>query len=90
MNSGGIGGGAKSEVKIPRPTERCGEGAYIVGGGGLWLRSSVSTSESEVLLCVDLERPLPRTCFSVVYRERRVGEGPRDAVGVAKGSLGKR
>jgi hypothetical protein len=32
---GGIGGGTKFDVKIPIPTERCGDGAYNVGEGGL-------------------------------------------------------
>jgi hypothetical protein len=26
INCGGIGGGAKSDVKMPSPTDRCGEG----------------------------------------------------------------
>jgi hypothetical protein len=33
--SGGIGGGTKFEVNIPSPTERCGDGEWIVSGGGL-------------------------------------------------------
>jgi hypothetical protein len=32
---GGIGGGMKCDMKTPISSERCGDGARIVGGGGL-------------------------------------------------------
>jgi hypothetical protein len=51
---------------MPKPTERCGVGEWIVSGAGLRLRSIVSTSESEILRRTDVERFLPRVCFSSV------------------------
>lgn len=88
MNSGGIGGGANLDVKMPNPpSEYCGKGACM--GGGLLLKSKVSTSESDALLCVENERLLPGR-LPVTRRLWRIGEVPRDAVGVAKGSAGGR
>lgn len=47
MNCGGIGGGANSDVKMPRPTECCGDVLCIVDGAGLSLISIVSVTEVE-------------------------------------------
>lgn len=89
MNSGGMGGGAKLDVKMPSPPSAyCGKGACI--GGGLLLKSKVSTSESDVLLCVDKERLLMPDRLVLPRMLCRIGEVPRDAVGVAKGSAGGR
>jgi hypothetical protein len=86
----GIGGGAKFEVNMPNPTERCGVGECIGNRAGLKLRSIVSTSESEMLLCREVDRLLPRVCFSSVKGLRRAGDAHRDTVGVANGSGGRR
>lgn len=64
----GIGGGVKLEVNMPKPIERTGAGAWIVGGSPLRFRSSVSTSVFEklsgLLLRVDADLRRPRETFS--------------------------
>jgi hypothetical protein len=77
-------------VKTPISNERCGDGACSVGGGGLWLRFSVSTSESDVLFLVDVDMRLPRGCSRDARVLRRMGDGFRDAAGVPNGSAGVR
>jgi len=57
-NSGGIGGGASLDVKIPNPTEHRGEGACRVGGRGLLLRSMVSMLKTDSFRRVDVDSPL--------------------------------
>ena len=69
-------------MKIPIPIERRGEGACIVGGGGLLLRSRVSTSEIESLL------RRPRGRFSDPCRLGCTGDASRDSDGLANGSVG--
>jgi hypothetical protein len=58
----------------------------MVGGAGLALRSKVSM-ESARVLCVDVDIRLPRACFSMVRALGRTGDVPRDALGVANGSI---
>lgn len=57
-NSGGIGGGARLDVKMPNPTERRGDGACRVGGGGLLLRSRVSILKTDSFRRVDIDSRL--------------------------------
>lgn len=80
-NSGGIGGGARFDVKISSPTDRRGEGACRLSGEGLWLRSRVVT---EAVRRDDIEKPLPWPRFS----DAGTGDELRDSAGVTKGFNG--
>lgn len=84
-HSAGMGGGARSELKMPSPTDRRGEGACRVGGGGLLLRSRVSTSDTVLFLRADVDL---RERFSDANGLLRTGEAFRDGAGVAKASIG--
>jgi hypothetical protein len=88
MNSAGIGGGARLEVKIPSPDERCGDGAYRVGGGGLLLRSTVSMEITESFLRVEVDLHLLCRRPPGVSGLGRTGDAFRDGAGVANGSVG--
>lgn len=59
-------------------------------GGGLLLKSNVSTSESDTLLCVENERVLLPNREVLPRGVCRIGEVPLDPVGVANGSTGRR
>jgi hypothetical protein len=87
-NSGGIGGGARLDVKIPHPTERRGEGACRVGGGGLLLRSRVFISETDSFRRVNADKCVLEGRFSNVKGLCRTGEALRDGAGVEKGFIG--
>jgi hypothetical protein len=77
-----MAGGAASQVKMPRPRERTGDGAYSLYGLGSVFRSRLSMSAFEsfdgVLRCVDAAicRPLGR--FSKTCERDRARKGIRE------------
>lgn len=87
-NSGGIAGGARSDVNIPNPTERRGEEACRVGGAGLLLRSRVSISETDSFRRVNADKCVLEGRLSNVKGLCRTGEALRDGDGVEKGFIG--
>lgn len=90
MKAGGSGGGAKGEVKTPKPARSCvGDEKWIIEAGLLAFKSSVSTSafvKLDLLLVWSYtDVPFPGTSFSVAAQS---SDDLREAGGVGSGLEG--